>query len=113
MMDNMVACFEPRAPPRAGEHREIAYTLSWKMQDEEALSPERAIATRIGEIGPSPVTRRFVIEFEAPRLRELASNSPVVAEITPGGNGYVTRKPVFQECRQRRVAGSICARHRG
>lgn len=95
-MDNIVAFFEPRAPPKAGDHREIAYTLSWKMQDEEALSPDRVTATRIGEIGAYPDTRRFVIEFEGPHLRELASISPVIADITSGGNGYVTENQCFK-----------------
>lgn len=95
-MDKIVVIFEPPDPPRDGEHRAIADTLSWKMQDEEALSPGRVTATRIGESGPYPDTRRFVIEFEGPRLRGLPSNSPVVAEMTSGGNDHVTENQSFK-----------------
>ena len=95
-MDNVVAFFEPRDPPRAGEHREIAYTLSWDLQEEEELSLNHVTATRIGEIGAYPDTRRFVIDFDGPTLRDLPSVAPVVAEITSSGNGYVTENQCFK-----------------
>lgn len=95
-MDNVVAFFEPKELPGAGDELRYAYTLSWKMHDEVALSRNRAIATRLGEIGAFPDTRRFVVDFVGPELEALPADAPVFAEITSSENGYVTENQCFK-----------------
>lgn len=95
-MDNVVAFFEPKNNPKSGDSLSYSYTLSWKMHDDEALSPNRAISTRIGEIVAYPDTRRFVIDFDGPQLRELPADAPVFAEITSGPNGFITENQCFK-----------------
>lgn len=95
-MDNVVAFFEPQNKPKAGDSLSYSYTLSWKMHDEEVLSRNRAISTRLGEIVAFPDTRRFVIDFDGPELRALAPDAPVFAEINSSSNGYVTENQCFK-----------------
>lgn len=95
-MDNIVAYFEPAVPPSKGEELDYEYVLSWKLQDEVELSPNRVLATRVGEIGAYPDTRRFMIDFIGPDLEVLSDDSPVFAEITSGTNGYVTENQCFK-----------------
>lgn len=96
VMDNIVSFFEPEEIPGPGNPLKYSYTLSWKMLDEEQLSPNRVVATRIGEILQFPGTWRFVVDFEGPALERLASNVPVFAEITSSANGYITGNRCFK-----------------
>ena len=95
-MDNVVAFYEPKTMPKAGDSLSYSYTLSWKMHDESTLSPKRAISTRLGEIVAFPDTRRFVIDFDGPDLRAMPADAPVFAEINSSSNGFVTENQCFK-----------------
>lgn len=95
-MDNIVAFFEPQEKPKAGSELAYSYTLGWKMNDETALSPNRVVATRLGEIGAFPDTRRFIVDFIGPELEGLPADAPMFAEITSSANGYVTENQCFK-----------------
>ncbi|MDF1656079.1 MAG: glucan biosynthesis protein G [Verrucomicrobiales bacterium] len=95
-MDNIVAYFEPAVAPAKGDEMEYRYVLSWKLQDEVELSPNRVLATRVGEIGAYPDTRRFMIDFVGPDLEELPADAPIFAELTSGANGYITENQCFK-----------------
>ena len=96
VMDNIVTFFEPTPVPKSGESLNYAYTLSWKMLDEEQLSSNRVVSTRIGEILQFPGTWRFVVDFEGPGLERLPPEVPVFAEITSSANGYVSENKCFK-----------------
>ncbi|MEM1442065.1 MAG: glucan biosynthesis protein [Verrucomicrobiota bacterium] len=95
-MDNIVAYFEPAVAPAAGDEIHYRYTLSWMMHEEVALSPNRVLATRVGEIGAFPDTRRFMIDFIGPEIEEMAADAPIFAELTSSANGYITENQCFK-----------------
>ncbi len=96
--DNVVAFFEPaESPPvNISEPLRVSYVLKAKMHSEEELSPEKAVATRIGVDPSYPDCRRFVVDFDGPTLRSLDGESGVFAVINSGANGFVTENRCFK-----------------
>lgn len=96
--DNVIAFFEPTEHPEigAGHPLRFSYVLKAKMYLEEGLSPERAVATRVGVDPAFGDTRRFTVDFDGPTLQSLDRHSKVFAEITSGANGYVTENRCFK-----------------
>lgn len=96
--DNVVAFFEPETHPPVGGHEALrfSYILHAKMHLEEGLSPERAVATRVGVDPIYEDTRRFVIDFDGPTLRSFDRTSEVFAVIDSGPNGYVSENRCFK-----------------
>ncbi|MEM9282653.1 MAG: glucan biosynthesis protein, partial [Verrucomicrobiota bacterium] len=95
-MDNIVAYFEPATPPRAGDEIHYRYTLFWMMHEEVTLSPNRVLATRVGEITAFPDTRRFMIDFVGPDLERMPADAPIFAELNSSANGYITENQCFK-----------------
>ncbi|MEC5127419.1 glucan biosynthesis protein G [Verrucomicrobiales bacterium BCK34] len=94
--DNIVSFFEPRTPPRSGDVLKYSYTLGMKLNDEKALSPNRAESTRVGVDTAFPDTRRFVIDFDGPELQKLAADAGVFAEISSSANGFINENQCFK-----------------
>lgn len=96
--DNVVSFYEPDSMPAIGpEHPfHYSYVLKAKMHLEESLSPERAVATRVGVDPTYDDTRRFTIDFDGPTLQGLDRHSQVFAEITSSDNGFVTENRCFK-----------------
>lgn len=84
--DNIVAFWTPDAPATAGSRIEVSYRLHWGLTPPGDRSLQRAqiLRTRAGKGGVSGVEggadrRKFVIDFQGGRLREL----PADAEVKP------------------------------
>lgn len=98
VLDNIVSFFEPRDPPRGGHLSPFryGYTLSMKKNDEDSISPERVEATRVGVDVRYPDTRRFVLDFNGPNLKQIPADGSVYAEISSGNNGFVNENQCFK-----------------
>lgn len=94
--DNVVAFYEPKEMPKTGESLSYAYTLSFEKNRERHLSENRVEATRVGVDPAYPDTRRFVIDFNGPDLKQLPADAEIFAEITSGENGFIDENQCFK-----------------
>ena len=93
--DNIVSYWMPRTVPAVGQPFEFGYRMSFQSTDPVASTIARAAATRMG-IGDKEDLRRFVVDFEGPKIKSLADTAPVKAVITAGPNGAVQQHNAFR-----------------
>lgn len=75
-MDNIVAMWVPKQPPKAGSSLQFHYKLTWCASEPHETALARCIATRMGRGGEPGQTRpkgvrKFVVEFLGGRLGSL------------------------------------------
>jgi glucans biosynthesis protein len=87
--DNIVAFWEPRERPAAGEPLDLAYRMFWYADDPARPPRGRTLATRIGALRESD-DRRFVIDFGGGELAKLASGTDVQANVSAGRDGLLS-----------------------
>ena len=87
--DNIAAFWTPDAPATAGGQAEVRYRLHWGLspKDDGSSQLARIVRTRAGKGGVSGVSgstdrRKFVIDFQGGRLRELPADAPVRPDVT-------------------------------
>ena len=73
-LDNIVAFWEPKTKPQPLEPLRFSYTMHWTTNDAK-LSPNRAVATRIGADPRDPKRRQIVIDFAGPKLSALPAGT--------------------------------------
>ena len=73
----------------------FAYTLYWTLERDMNFSQNRAVSTRVGADPRDPGKRKFVIDFEGPRLAAIPENEPPVAIVSCSGNAVITENQVF------------------
>jgi glucans biosynthesis protein len=74
--DNIVACWVPQAPARAGNRYHLDYRLHWQADEPWPTPLARVTATRIGRGGQPgqarpPGVRKLVVDFEGAPLAQL------------------------------------------
>lgn len=96
--DNIVAFWTPEAPATAGSKIEVSYRLHWGLSPDGDGASQRArvLRTRAGKGGVSGVAgetdrRKFVIDFQGGRLRELPADS-LVTPVVSATRGDVIEK---------------------
>ena len=77
--DNVVAFWQSDRPAKAGQRRDIAYTLRWMSDDPSADGAARVVDSWTGSGGipgapPAEGTKKFVIDFEGQGLNGLGRN---------------------------------------
>jgi glucans biosynthesis protein len=85
--DNIVAFWSPEEPFGPGQERSFKYRLSWGSEPPARSKAAEVVSTRIGIAGlpgqkvPARA-RKFVIDFEGGRLKDLPENAQVEPIIT-------------------------------
>lgn len=91
---NIVAFWSPSRIPPPGHPLQFGYTLSWTL-DDEALSANRVVATRVGVDSNRPEWRDFVIDFDGPGLKALASGATPEVAASCTGNGRLAGSQIL------------------
>lgn len=94
-LDNIAAFWEPKTKPAPLEPCRFAYTLHW-LRDEQKLSPNRTLATRIGVDPREPKRRQIAVDFTGPKLDALPEGVVPDIESSCSFNGTLTESQVFQ-----------------
>lgn len=84
--DNIVAYWIPKNLPAVGQPIDLAYRIHFQSEEAIDSASGRVTATRIG-IGDKEDLRRFVLDFEGGKLKNLPVNAPVkpVISVEPDG----------------------------
>jgi glucans biosynthesis protein len=84
--DNIVAYWIPKNLPAMGQPIDLAYRIHFQSEEAIDSASGRVTATRIG-IGDKEDLRRFVLDFEGGKLKNLPVNAPVkpVISVEPDG----------------------------
>ena len=93
--DNVAAYWIPRVLPPVGQPIDLAYNIYF--QTPEAIDPTqgRTVATRIAA-GDKDDAKRFILDFEGPKLKGLPANAPVKAVITLGPDGQLLQQSTLK-----------------
>lgn len=79
LADNIVAMWEPRRIPQAGERLEFSYRQHWTMEEDPAKAGGHVVATRTGVHDWQPEQRTVAVEFAGGQLAKLAENETPTA----------------------------------
>ena len=93
--DNIVAYWIPAALPPVGQGIDIAYRLHFQNEDPVPAAAGRATATRVGD-GDSSGAKRFVIDFEGGKLKQLAATAPVKPVVTVGQDAQIVQQGAYK-----------------
>jgi glucans biosynthesis protein len=93
--DNIVAYWIPRALPPPGAPIEFSYKMSFQNDEPLDASLARVTATRIGA-GEKDDSRRFVIDFDGGKLKNLPSSTRIKANLNFNPDGHLLQQNVFK-----------------
>jgi glucans biosynthesis protein len=93
--DNIVAYWVPKGLPPAGSPIELAYRISFQSDEPLDGSLARVSATRTGA-GEKDQSRRFVVDFEGGRLKNLPAGASVRAAIYVSQEGQLLQRNAFR-----------------
>jgi glucans biosynthesis protein len=93
--DNIAAYWIPRALPPVGQPIDLAYTIYFQTPEAMDAAQGRAVATRLAT-GDKDDARRFVLDFEGPKLKALPANAPVKAVLTLSGDAQVLQQSTLK-----------------
>ena len=79
--DNLVAMWEPRDPPKAGEPMRFAYRMYWTTDPNPAQAGSWVVATRTGLMPWRPGERLCVVDFKGPALDKLPPDARVTGVV--------------------------------
>jgi len=90
--DNIVAYWKPRGGVTAGDHRKLAYTLSFGGEAVAGQESARAIKTFMGDGnrtggGAEEGAYRIIVDFAGGPLDALGAEAPVVSAVSASGGG--------------------------
>ena len=96
-LDNIVAYWDPKTKPLPLKPFHFGYTQYWTKDIDRRISPNRAIATRIGA-DPRELTRRrqFVVDFSGPKLTALDEKTFPAAITSCSDNGTIVETQTFK-----------------
>ncbi|MEH7828530.1 glucan biosynthesis protein [Gemmobacter denitrificans] len=95
--DNIVACWSPETPVKAGDAREYSYRLRWGNLPVETITDvAHVLETRSGLGGVSGVesadnTRKFVVDFTGGPLNPLPADSDIEPVVSVQGGEIVSQ----------------------
>jgi glucans biosynthesis protein len=93
--DNIVAYWIPGALPAAGAPIEFSYRISFQSDEPFEGRLARVSATRLGP-GEKDESRRFVVDFEGGKLKNLPATAAVKAVIDVAQDGGLLQQNVFK-----------------
>jgi periplasmic glucans biosynthesis protein len=94
-LDNVVAFWSPKVKPRPMAPYHFAYTLYWTRERDMTFSQNRAVATRVGGDPRDPGQRKFVIDFQGPKLAVIPESDPPAAIVNCSDNAAIEESQVF------------------
>jgi glucans biosynthesis protein len=86
--DNVVAFWVPQIPALEGDSWQFGYRMRWGAEKRLLPPGAHVLATRIGDAEDGQV-RRFVIDFDGEKLRNLPDNIPIDAVVTASSGSLV------------------------
>lgn len=95
-LDNVVAFWDPKVKPAPLEPFRMSYTLFFTRENDMKLSPNKAVATRIGAHPRDAKDRQIMIDFRGPKLDNLPEQKPPTAVASCSENGAITENQVFK-----------------
>jgi len=95
-LDNIVAFWDPKVKPQPMQPLKFGYSLLWTAERDRTLSPEKVVATRIGLDGRDPQKRKFMIDFDGPKLDAIPESAQPEAIINCTENATITENQVFR-----------------
>jgi glucans biosynthesis protein len=78
LSDNVVALWEPKETPKAGDRIEFSYKQHWTVAEDPSMAGGRVVATRTGLHDWQPEQRTVAVEFAGPNL-EKPDDKPLQA----------------------------------
>lgn len=94
-LDNIVAYWDPGKKPEPMEPLRFGYMQYWTRENDRKLSPNRVVATRVGQDSRNPRWRQFFIDFTGPKFAGLTEDSPPVAIASCSTNAVIVENQVF------------------
>lgn len=95
--DNIVAYWVPAQAPAPGQPLDFAYRLQWQGDGQQRPPHGWTVQSRRGgglETLPADEVQ-YVLDFDGPALRALASDARVEAVVSTGANGRVIERNVY------------------
>jgi glucans biosynthesis protein len=89
--DNIVAYWIPKNLPAPGQPIELSYRIHFQNEDPIDPASGRVVATRIGT-GDKEDLRRFVLDFEGGKLKNLPENAPIKPVISVDPDGQLVQQ---------------------
>jgi periplasmic glucans biosynthesis protein len=93
--DNIIAQWVPTNVLGKGEQASYSYRMSWHFPNESRPPGGRATATRIAR-GKTDKVRKFVIDFEGPRLEPLPADAGLTAVVTVDGKAKLVEQQLYK-----------------
>jgi glucans biosynthesis protein len=93
--DNVVAFWNPKQKPAAGQEYKLAYTLHWAAQPDGKFAPCKVLQTRVGKDPGDQKKRQIMIDFEASESLPLSSEIPKT-DVKASDNATVEHVQVFK-----------------
>lgn len=93
--DNIVAYWIPRNLPPPGQAIEISYRIHFQNHDPLDIASGRVTATRVG-VGDKEELKRFILDFDGGKLKNLPAHAPLKALISVGQDGQLVQPNVFK-----------------
>ncbi|MET0503332.1 MAG: glucan biosynthesis protein G [Candidatus Binatia bacterium] len=93
--DNIVAYWVPRNLPSPGQPIEISYRMHFQTNDPLDTASGRVTATRVG-IGDKEDLKRFVLDFDGGKLKNLPASTPPKALISVGQDGQLVQQSILK-----------------
>ncbi|NWA64630.1 glucan biosynthesis protein G [Pseudomonas reactans] len=102
--DNIVAFWSPAELPEVGKPLDVSYRLHWTM-DEKSLHPSDSAWVKqtlrsTGDVKQSNLIRQpdgsvaYLVDFEGPSLKALASDAPVRSQVSVSDNAELVENSV-------------------
>jgi glucans biosynthesis protein len=89
-LDNIVVFWDPKQKPEPLQPFRFAYTLYWEGGDADSKRSEnRVVATRIGREDQDSAVRKFVIDFDGPKLDAIPADQPPTAIASCSDNAHI------------------------
>lgn len=86
LADNVVALWEPKETPKAGDRVEFSYKQHWTKAEDPAMAGGRVVATRTGLHDWQPEQRTIVVEFAGGGLEKPEEKDPAAVVQAIGAN---------------------------
>jgi glucans biosynthesis protein len=93
--DNIIAQWVPANVPARGEQVSYSYRMNWHFPNENRPPGGRAMATRVAK-GKTDKFRKFVVDFEGPRLEALTADAGLTAVVTVDGRAKLVEQQLYK-----------------
>jgi glucans biosynthesis protein len=93
--DNIIAQWVPASVPGKGEQASYSYRMSWHFPNGSRPPGGKAVATRVAK-GKTDKVRKFVVDFEGPRLEALPADAGLTAVVTVEGRAKLVEQQLYK-----------------